>query len=147
MCPWQPLSVLVSVSFSTSSLSEERRKICSAFIQGQKASFWYVLVGGVQSLPVNVEAPKGTLPQLLASTCRLLFSPLGHTIEKFDVLSFFANSSTTEHTTSKGRYSLVPNVTHVWLIWHMWFNKPMQSQKRYQSVLLGSIQSQDRVCV
>ena len=22
-------------------------------------------------------------------------------------------------------YSLVPNVTHVWLIWHMWFNKPM----------------------
>ena len=28
-------------------------------------------------------------------------------------------------TNSKLDYSLVPNVTHVWLIWHMWFNKPM----------------------
>ena len=45
---------------------EERRKICSAIIQGQKRSFWYVLVGG-ESLPVNVEAPKGTLPQLSAT--------------------------------------------------------------------------------
>ena len=26
---------------------------------------------------------------------------------------------------SKLSYSLVLNVTHMWLIWHMWFNKPM----------------------
>ena len=49
-------------------------------------------------------------------TCRLLFSPLGDTIEKFDVLSFFANSPTTEHTTSKGRYSLVPNVRNTCVV-------------------------------
>ena len=31
----------------------------------------------------------------------------------------------TQKLCGHGTYSLVPNVTHVWLLWHMWFNKPM----------------------
>ena len=31
-------------------------------------------------------------------------------------------------------YSLVPNVTHVLLTWHMWFNKAMYSRKIYPCV-------------
>ena len=29
-------------------------------------------------------------------------------------------------------HSLELNVTHVWLFWHVWLNKPMLSRKRYQ---------------